>query len=335
MTKRVYKSTICYSCMKVLLPLLLLTACGREEISENQDDNLPPAVPSGIQIYASHDGAVGIEWNRNQASNIKGYNIYRSVNSAADLQKVAFTGDTHFIDSPLAYDSTYYYAVSSVNNNNAESGLSSTVNAKPINLYSPLPVFEISISGRNNINSRFIRLEWTPRQEDYDVKGYEIYRSETGDVRIDTRNKIGFSTTPGFDDSSAVILKKYYYKIISVDNGNLKSDTSHSVSDLILDTPELIFPANNAAAKNLYRLQFKTAAAACRYKIIIQSNELYGTEAEYDFYSDKISEIISYDINAGFFVSYRRYFWRIITYTGQGTEPNSYSPLFSFVFVAE
>ena len=319
----------------VLLTLLLLTSCGREGISDNTDDNLPPAIPAGLNIYAAHDGAAGIEWIANQASNIKGYNIYRSVDSQANLRKIAFINDRHFVDFPLDYDSTYYYAISSVNKKNVESSLSGTVNAKPVNLNSPLPIYEISINGRNNIDSRYIKLEWTPRPEDYDIKGYEIYRSETGIVTIDADSRIGFSSIPEFIDNNALIFKKYYYKILSIDKGNLKSDTGNTVSDLILNTPELISPADNSTAKNLFRLQFKTVLAPCRYKIIIQSNELYGTEAEYDLYSDKINEIISLDINADFFVSYRKYFWRVIAYTDSSTEPNSYSRLFSFIYVAE
>lgn len=319
------------------LPLFLVVlavSCSREGITDSPDDNLPPAVPSGVRIFSAHDGAAGIEWDKDPASNIKGYNIYRSVNTSGSLKKIKVVNEPYCIDFPLEYDSTYYYSVTAVNSNNLESGFSEIVNAKPVNQYSPRAIYDISINGRNNGSSRFIRLQWTP-QQDYDIEKYEIYRDTTPEVKIAPGYLAGSSASNEFIDYNTDILQKYYYKIISVDKGGLKSDSSHTVSDLILDSPELIFPADNSEAVNLYQLQFKAASVKCRYKILIQSNELYGTVAEYDFDSDKTNEIISFEITSIPFISHRKYFWRVVTYTNSSNEPNSYSELYDFTYIAE
>lgn len=326
-------------CRHCLLILILASAvsCSREKITGTQDDpdiNVPPQVPTGLTVFSAHDGAAGIAWTSGSGSNIAGYNIYRSVNNSSYLTKYSYTTETNFIDYPLGYDTTYYYAVSSVNQLGAESERTSIVLAKPYNRDAPASIYDISINGRNTGDSTYIHLEWTP-QQDYDIKGYEIYRAAYSEVEINSANLIGFSPSPYFDDTSIEVLKKYYYKVISVDKGDLKSDYSTVASDLVLDNPVLVYPANNATVKNLSTLQFRTSANAAAYRIIIQSNQVYGTIAEFVIHSDLVNQVVTFTFDSYILTSYRKYFWRVIAYSNASTEPNSYSTLNSFTYVVE
>lgn len=322
----------------LILALITGVSCSREVITGSDDSgtdpNMPPSVPTGLTVYSAHDGAAGIEWTASPQSNIKGYNIYRNTNNSGYLYKYSFTTETHFLDYPLGYDTTYYYAVSSVNNLGEESARTSVVLAKPVNRYAPESIYDISINGRNTGDSVYIHLEWTP-QLDYDIKGYEIYRSTNSGVEIIPENLAGFSPYPYFNDTNIEILKKYYYKIISVDKGELKSDYSAIVSDLVLDNPVLIYPTNNSTIKNLSSLQFRTSSYPSSYRIVIQSNEVYGTVAEFVVNSSLINQVVTYSFDSYILTSYRKYYWRVIAYSNSSSEPNSYSTLNSFTFVAE
>ena len=334
MTINLIKSEILKGRHSLLLFILLFNlSCSRENITDSQDDNLPPPVPVNVNIFSAHDGAIGIEWEIPLTASIKGYNIYRKVNNSS-FAKLSFTTGSYFTDYPLKYDSVYHYAVTAINKRDEESAFSKEVYAKPVNRYSPAPIYDISINGCNDNQSTYMYLSWIP-QDDHDIQEYEIYRAEVPDVKIEPGNLAGYSSSTAFYDYNATVLKTYYYKVISVDKGGLKSEYSPVVKDIILDSPELISPADNAVVKNLSTLQFRTTSEAAIYKIVIQANELYGTVAEFTFSSDKIKEIISYAFSSNVLNSYHKYYWRVIAYSGNSDKPNSYTPLNSFTFIAE
>ena len=318
----------------ISLLIFYLTSCSRETFISESNSDTPPAPPEGLRVFAAHDGAIGIEWNGSQVNSILRYNIFRSKFPNYNFKKVGFTNETHYIDSPLSYDTTYYYYITATGTNNYESNNSITVNAKPVNAYPPKNIYDISVYGKNTGSSKFIKLYWTP-QEEYDLKEYRIYRSLFPDFSISPDKLIGTTGFPFFDDYGVSLLQTYYYKIIAVDKGNLESDYSPVVSDLVLESPILIYPADNSAVKNLNKLQFQSSYPAGIYKIIIQSNELYGTIAEYNLTSSEINRPITQIIDPAILTSFKKYYWRVISYTQSFSEPNSYSPLFSFTYIAE
>ncbi len=318
----------------LILFIPLLISCSREGIFTAGDDSRPPSVPANLNIFSAHDGVIGLEWSPDIEQNIKGYNIYRSAGNGSNPQLINFTTGAHFIDYPLSYDTAYFYAVSALNKNGLESTKTALVFAQPYNRDAPDPVYGTEINGRNDITGHFITLNLYPPQN-YDIKGYLIYRSETEPVNADTSHYIGFTGTNTFNDSTVQVLKTYYYCIVTVDRGGLKSTKSGTVSGIVLDTPEIIYPLNNSTVKNLHTFQFKTAYAAAEYKIVIQSNELYGPVAEFVLRSNKVNDTISFDFDQYILESYKKYYWRVISYSTAGGEPNSYSPLYSFTYIAE
>lgn len=60
----------------VLIFFLVLSGCERDKITEPVDNTTPPATPSNLIVYAAYDGQIGIEWQRNNEQNLKGYFIY-------------------------------------------------------------------------------------------------------------------------------------------------------------------------------------------------------------------------------------------------------------------
>lgn len=72
-----------------------------------------------------------IFWYPVNETNLKGYNIYRTIYSGRNYELIAFVDNTvtSFIDSNLTTNKTYYYLVRSIDNTNKESFDSEEVNA--------------------------------------------------------------------------------------------------------------------------------------------------------------------------------------------------------------
>jgi hypothetical protein len=91
---------------------------------------LPPAAPGGLQASRGDQSeALLLNWNSVDAGDLEGYNLYRSTGSFADTDAATKVNgspleNTQFTDSGLSEGTTYYYRVTSVGTDGAESGLS-------------------------------------------------------------------------------------------------------------------------------------------------------------------------------------------------------------------
>lgn len=321
--------------------LTLLAGCDREEITNPGDDNIPPNTPIGLSVYGASDGEVGIEWIKNSESNVTGYKIFRSVNNANNFHYIETTSDNFYIDDSLDYNSAYYYSIKAVNSTGIESGFSEFVSAQPKNFYSPGAPIDVAATAKNSHDKIFIKLTWR-KPYDTDIKGFEIYRSTTENFQTDTTTFLEFvppGSIPYFDSytdtSDTEILTKYYYKIKSIDKGDLKSYSSYEVSDLVLDEPKLVSPIDKAVLNNLGEFKIITAGAEAMYKLVVQTNEIYGTVAEVEFGSSSINQEITINARNLILDANKTYYWRVFTYTNNNDEPNSYSGLFSFTLYSQ
>ncbi len=324
------KSKIC-----LLILIIFLSACEREKITEPIDDSIPPSIPAGLNVYGASDGEIGIEWTRNYESNLKGYNIYRSHGSTDNFLFIDFTTSDYYIDDSLDYNTTYYYKITAVNRIDKESGFSSIVSATPLNVYRPLTPYNVIAIARNRESDYSITLSWEKSLET-DIKEYEIYRGDIEDFTTDssTLHDIYISNSNSInnytDTLDLEILKPYYYRVRAVDKGNLKSPFSNEVNDKVLDAPILTYPLDNGIIKDAFQFKFITASLPAEYKLVIQSNEIYGTVYEMNFELDKIKEEVSVYPSDLFLELNKKYYWRVLTYTVSSDQPNSYSNLCSF-----
>lgn len=318
----------------VLFILLLLTNCDRDNPTETVDDGKAPAAPKGLSVFREFDGEVGIEWIRNLESDVSFYNIYRRIGNN-QFERADSTTSLFYLEYGLEYDSSYTYRISAVDRSGMESQLSDSVTANPVNLYRPNPPYSLTISARNWNDTLSIKLSYAPSFSS-DVAYYEIHRSTTGSFVQDSSTIIDTTHSPGYSDTENLeLLKTYYYKIISVDRGGLKSDASSEINDIILDKPGGVFPKDNAEVDYFSEFQIQLCSYPADYKIVLQSNEVYGTEVEINFSSNRTSEVISVPIRNTTFTAYEDYYWRVFTYTKSGSVPNSFSKLYKFTIVPE
>jgi subtilisin family serine protease/fibronectin type 3 domain-containing protein len=93
----------------------------------------PPAAPTGLTVIKVTDGAE-LTWNSNNpATEIMGYNVYRSLSSgtgySAPINAILITG-TKFVDTTIEAGKTYYYFVTAINNDGLMSDKSDEVEFK-------------------------------------------------------------------------------------------------------------------------------------------------------------------------------------------------------------
>jgi hypothetical protein len=320
----------------LLFFLLLISFIGCERDNINTpliDDGLPPNPPVGLNIWRESDGQIGIEWFRNTESGTKGYNIYRSINDTLNFEFRQFTTDDYYLDIKLNYDSTYYYRITAIDVFNNESLFSSILSATPKNKFYPLTPFDLRINARNWNDSIYIYLNWFPSGET-DIDFYEIYRDTNPEFEIDTQYFHGTTGNLNFGDAGNVkILTQYYYRIVAVDQGGLKSDPTNVVTDIIFNKPGIIYPINNSELTSLSEFEIALISHPAEYKIIIQRNEYFDIIKEINFTSEEIDTKIVIPLNNITLEPYRKYFWRIITYSEFSSEANSFTDLNTFTIV--
>ncbi len=320
-----------FKCVVLFFILIFLLSCQRQEITESYDDGIPPATPAGLIIYAAFDGQVGLSWLHNNEADIYGYNIYRSVNDTLNFVFINFVFDNYYVDQKLYYDSIYYYKITAVDKFNRESKFSSIVSAQPKNIYRPLRPQYIRINAQNYNDECYIVINWSPSL-DNDIAYYEIYRDTINSVEITEKNMIDTTVNNYYIDNNKLsVLTNYSYSIVAVDKGGLKSEPTLPVTDMILNKPVLMYPENNSIINRVDEFKFVAVSKPANYKLVIQTNPVYGIVYEYDFYITKVDTVIKINLPYIFLEPYRTYYWKIMTFT-QEKDPNSISETFAFIY---
>ena len=156
---------------------------------------------------------IALEWDNSGDPRVEGYYIYRtSMNDKNRLQRVARIKDrysSHFLDSELLPNTTYYYQISSYNETGHESKITTSLKA------STLPQFE-SVSYFTAISElpRRVKLLWRPHTHQA-ISAYTIQRSDSAKsdwrtiATIDNRLEVEYIDGPLKDDTI------YTYRIIA------------------------------------------------------------------------------------------------------------------------
>lgn len=313
----------------IIIFTIIFYSCGRETDIFSPDNEIPPAVPADVRITYAADGEIFIEWKENIEANLKGYYIYRSIDNSNDFLQIDFTSDNFYFDDSLNYENTYYYRISAVNKNGIESSKSGIVFATPKNIYIPYRPRYLTINARNWEDKISIFLSWTPNPES-DVMGYQIFRSTNPDFNPDSSNYLVFTSSSDYEDKYDLeFYKNYYYKIKAVDKGNLISDASDEVNDLILEIPEIYFPEDNSYINYFSNFKIKGIKIPATYKIILQENELYGEIWSKAIYSTVVNDTINIPFDAYGLQYNVYYYWRVMTFSNSNN-PNSISKLYKF-----
>ncbi|MBX3007476.1 MAG: hypothetical protein KF816_05530 [Melioribacteraceae bacterium] len=312
----------------ILFSILIFWGC-REKITDVPDEQSVPPPPISVAIYDAFDGQIGIEWHKVERSGIS-YKIYRSKVSNSDYKNIALVNQNYFVDTNLEYDVTYYYKISSVNLQKLESELSDYVYATPKNIYPPLRPQFVKVNGKNIDGDLYLEVKWNA-SVDSDISHYEIFRDTLLTEIIPGRTPNYISKALLLRDTTNVsLLRNYYYRIISVDKGGLKSSATLPVSDLVLNTPQLISPANSIELKSLGKFIFRSSSLPSSYKLFLQLSEHSTIYKEFDIGLKPPDQDITLDLTGVLIEPNRNYLWRVAAYYNNTSEYNSISQLRRF-----
>lgn len=186
--------------------------------------SVPPPVES---ISASRGKAKNIEvtWNPSSIPDLKHYALLKKRIDSSETQKeIRIPADTTiYLDENLPDGARYHYQVKAVDIDGLEGMLSLAASGTT----KSIPITPNNIEAFMDGNKLMIKWDENPEP---DIVKYEIYKI-TGFIGV--MRKIGFTKKPSFVDRDVKKGDRISYKIVAVDEDNLKSEKSETITVLI------------------------------------------------------------------------------------------------------
>lgn len=208
-------------------------------------DVFPPSQPQGLTIE-SDTGRFILRWKMNQEPDLKGYYIYRTVNSNTKGNYVLLTGDP--VDTnvyvqvlPKVVKNDFYYYIVAVDTSFNRSPDSKFATAVLPDVTPP----EEPFIERIEYSDDGIIIHWTQNVEP-DLAGYNVYRSDSING---SREKVNIEPLAAFSfryvDRSALPNKQYYYSLRAIDDvGNVsaiaKDEAAFWYQNVVIEEPLLL-----------------------------------------------------------------------------------------------
>lgn len=189
-------------------------------------DVVPPAAPVITDLTVTGN-SVAIEWIPSFDTDIAGYKVYRSEDSASGFVEVSSSiiSNNTYTDNNLTPDKTYYYKISAIDNSqNASMSDAEQVFIVSVQEEIKIPV---TITASFNQQTNSIDLNWN-YQSSVPVKGVVILRRDNNEeasfIVSDVLNVNNFSDT-GIEPSS-----KYFYSVqLIFDNDEIITSEEQSI----------------------------------------------------------------------------------------------------------
>ena len=294
------------------------------------NSGLPPAVPENLRVTTATDGVVILRWWENIDPEYSSYKIYRSVNDSAQLSFYREVRTNFFRDEGLFYDSTYWFAVTSVGRNGLESKPSRLVSAKPGNYFDPVLPSYIITKPVNFEGKPLVTIEWN-KDDNPDLKGLEVYRSISQGFNPGPNDLVVVLDTVNDTDSLALSTGvNYYYRFRVSDKGGRFSPFSDERKVFLYPSVSKTFPVNDAALPLFDAFSLRSLDFELDYGIILYESPtlsevwrspLYRSSAESELYIPFVAAYIGLN---------KKYYWRVVAYVPGEPIPVIWSGLSSF-----
>ena len=122
-------------------------------------DTIPPGKVQGLTAVSSEDDiGIKLSWDKNQETDVATYRIYRSTNEFSNIKGMLVLSETDsqsYADSSLNEGTTYYYAVTALDEEGNEEAQVIPVSATS-NDITPPEIFLQSIGSKNTGTIRII-----------------------------------------------------------------------------------------------------------------------------------------------------------------------------------
>jgi fibronectin type 3 domain-containing protein len=191
-------------------------------------DVVPPSVPL-ISNISIENNAVVLNWIPQFESDLAGYKIYRSEDSASGFTEISnpAKGINSFKDNSVTANKTYYYKISSAD---ISGNISTQSDLSMITLGSgdaQVPSIKINISYNKAANSVDVSWENAPAASSQ-VKGYLVMRRDGEDEFSYSASEVIIALN--FSDTNIETPAKYNYSIkIIYDNGDVVTTPEQSI----------------------------------------------------------------------------------------------------------
>ncbi|HEX5452740.1 MAG TPA: hypothetical protein VFX06_03010 [Stellaceae bacterium] len=174
-------------------------------------DTTPPSIPTGLATTSVSGSEVDLKWtaSTDPDSAVYGYDVYRNGNY------LGFSATTSYADNTVAANTSYDYQVLAYDPSHNASVLSAGLSVYTGGDNTP-PTVPTGLIATSTKPHR-VALQWTASTDpDSAVYGYNVYRNGS---------YIGFSSNPGYVDTSASPHSSYDYQVVAY-------DPSHNASAL-------------------------------------------------------------------------------------------------------
>ena len=228
-------------------------------------DSIPPDAPVKFQGRVDTLGAVSMEWVAPQATDVKGYHIFRAEGAKDEFVRI----NRVLVSSPTFKDTIslktlnpyIHYRIQAVDHYLNPSALSQVFSLKrPDKIPPQSPTFVRAVS-----TDSALVLKWQPSAS-HDVAHHLLYRANIGEdnwqlqvdfTRLDTtilqkvQDTVLYTTHYLYQDKSAVVGQRYQYTLVAVDSSRLESPPSRPVSAKLIANTLLPAAKKLRATKNL------------------------------------------------------------------------------------
>ncbi len=210
-------------------------------IGDEYTDTVPPAAPTGLTATPG-DTTVYLAWNYVDENDVWGYNIYRSETSNTTgfvkINGSSIVTNEYYTDTGRTNGVMYYYYVTTVDFATNQSVESLHAAATPVGLPPAAPTGLTATAGEFTVF-----LDWNDNT-DYDLSGYNVYRSTTsGGLYAKINASLIPEGTSNFTDNNSgawlTAGTTYYYVVKAVDDDTYESTGSNEA----FATPYDIAPA--------------------------------------------------------------------------------------------
>ncbi len=201
-------------------------------LSISAPDREPPVPPTGLTAQDTRrGGGISLRWGPNVESDLDGYNVYRSPNTADSYVKInsaPVTGNS-FFDSGLIDNLTYYYKITAVDYAGNESGFSRAVSVTPT-LDDIPPATPTGFTVKDPRTGNKLQLSWEPNQET-DFAGYIVYRANSSEGRFE-RVTPEVLTDTTYIDTNVENNVEYFYQLAAIDDVGNKSQPTEIIGGI-------------------------------------------------------------------------------------------------------
>ncbi len=194
----------------------------------------PPLPPVEVKIPQGGIRRAQIGWKKNTELDVNRYRVWRASVTPRDMQQIAGTEKTDYLDTDLQPGTLYYYSLTAVDDDGLQSAKSLPVETRTRPL-PPTPT-NLHVTAEQNQGGQ-VRLEWNARGLEPNPRLTFIIERQTpffGGLGSWTEREIGVDTLYFVDrDVEPGKSKTYRYRVMSVDYAGQKSPPTEPVETVV------------------------------------------------------------------------------------------------------